>query len=154
MVGWSGRSILTKKRAPQQAPVLRLLDFASKYIVTTDASGFCMDGVRSQLTNGADYSIAVFSKSLVYIKNGGRHTSKHYLRSIQLSQNGAINSMADRLISISTTRRAIGCFTLQKARQKWRKCWTFSPSLLLRCITSKLLPKSSPTDWPVWELSV
>ena len=45
-------AFLQLKVALQQAPVLHLPDLASQCIVTTDASGSCMGGVLSQLTNG------------------------------------------------------------------------------------------------------
>ncbi|KAF1326246.1 putative retroelement, partial [Globisporangium splendens] len=50
------------KLALQQAPTLRLPDFDRRLTVTTDASGYCMDGVLSQKIDGFDAPIAFYSK--------------------------------------------------------------------------------------------
>ena len=52
------------KLALQQSPTLKLPDFTHPFIVTTDASGFCMGGVLSQRINGNDRAIAFYSKHL------------------------------------------------------------------------------------------
>ncbi|KAF1319500.1 Pol protein, partial [Globisporangium splendens] len=56
------RAFQALKLALQQAPVLKLPDFAEKFTVTTDAAGYCMGGVLSQTVNGEDHPIAFYSK--------------------------------------------------------------------------------------------
>ncbi|KAF1331550.1 Retroelement pol polyprotein, partial [Globisporangium splendens] len=50
------------KLALQQAPTLKLPDFSQKFIVTTDASGYCMGGVLSQKFQDGEHPIAFYSK--------------------------------------------------------------------------------------------
>nr|CCA27674.1 polyprotein putative [Albugo laibachii Nc14] len=52
------------KIAFQQSPTLKLPYFTHPFIVTTDASGFCMSGVLSQRINKNDHAIAFYSKHL------------------------------------------------------------------------------------------
>uniref|UniRef100_A0AAV1TTG3 Reverse transcriptase/retrotransposon-derived protein RNase H-like domain-containing protein n=1 Tax=Peronospora matthiolae TaxID=2874970 RepID=A0AAV1TTG3_9STRA len=58
------RSFNALKLALQQDPTLKLPDFTHPFIVTTDASGFCMGGVLSQRINNSDHAIAFYSKHL------------------------------------------------------------------------------------------
>nr|CCA26001.1 hypothetical protein MPER_13185 [Albugo laibachii Nc14] len=52
------------KLALQQQPTLKLSDFTHPFIVTTDASGFCMGGVLSQRISSNDHAIEFYSKHL------------------------------------------------------------------------------------------
>ncbi|POM76649.1 LOW QUALITY PROTEIN: Polyprotein [Phytophthora palmivora] len=52
------------KLSLQQAPTLKLPDFERPFIVTTDASGHCIDGALSQKYDGADDPIAFYSKKM------------------------------------------------------------------------------------------
>jgi RNase H-like domain found in reverse transcriptase/Integrase zinc binding domain/Chromo (CHRromatin Organisation MOdifier) domain len=52
------------KKALQTAPVLRLPDFEKPFIVTTDASKYCVGGVLSQLHDKEDHPVAFYSKKL------------------------------------------------------------------------------------------
>ncbi|OWZ04564.1 Retroelement pol Polyprotein [Phytophthora megakarya] len=58
------RSFEEIKSALQEAPVLKLPDHDKRFIVTTDASGYCVGGVLSQVHSGQDHPIAFFSKKL------------------------------------------------------------------------------------------
>ncbi|GMF43853.1 unnamed protein product [Phytophthora fragariaefolia] len=50
------------KAALQQAPVLKLPDYTKRFLVTTDASGFCCGAVLSQKHAGEDHPVAFISK--------------------------------------------------------------------------------------------
>ncbi|KAG3071855.1 hypothetical protein PI125_g22646 [Phytophthora idaei] len=52
------------KLAIQQAPILRLPDFDKPFIVTTDSSHDCIEGVLAQLHDGHDLPVAFYSKKL------------------------------------------------------------------------------------------
>jgi hypothetical protein len=52
------------KKALLSGPVLKLPDFEKDFIVTTDASGFCVGGVLSQLHDKNDHPVAFYSKKL------------------------------------------------------------------------------------------
>ena len=58
------RSFHALKLALKQAPMLKLPDFTHPFIVTTDASWFCMGCVLSQLINTNDHAIAFYSINL------------------------------------------------------------------------------------------
>ncbi|OWZ00688.1 polyprotein [Phytophthora megakarya] len=58
------------KLALQQAPTLKLPDFERPFIVTTDASGHCIEGVLSQKYDGADHPITFYSKKWKVHKRG------------------------------------------------------------------------------------
>ena len=61
------KAVRDLKVALQQAPVLQLPNFAIPFAINTGASGCCMGGVLSQITNGEDHPIAF------YYKNFGVH---------------------------------------------------------------------------------
>lgn len=52
------------KSVLQTAPVLQLPVFFKPFFVTTDASGYCVGGVLSQMYNGHDHPLAFYSKKL------------------------------------------------------------------------------------------
>ena len=58
--GRSEKSIKALKLALKQSPTLNLPDYYHLFIVTTDASGFCMGGVYSQRINVNDHAIAFY----------------------------------------------------------------------------------------------
>lgn len=58
------KAFLNLKLALQQAPVLKLPDFNKKFLVTTDASGYCVGAVLSQHLGTDDHPIAFYSKKL------------------------------------------------------------------------------------------
>ena len=81
----------------------------------------------------------VFLEKVWTTNKNGRHMNENYLQSKQLSQNGAMTFLAVHLMSVRSTTRAAECFTIPTARRKWRVCWPFFLSLVLRCITSREL---------------
>ncbi|GMF19987.1 unnamed protein product [Phytophthora fragariaefolia] len=73
------------KSALQSARVLTLSDFSLPFIVTTDASGYCVGGVLSQKYNGHDHRLAFLSKTLgVYEQNWPTHEKELYAIKLSL----------------------------------------------------------------------
>ena len=88
---WTGRMsrlVLDQiKNSLQDAPVLKLPDYYKRFLVTTDASGYCVGGVLSQIHSGCDHPIAFFSKKLgIHEINWSTHESELFAINLALEK--------------------------------------------------------------------